>query len=114
MERIIQTNARGAITYWFEEVWKKDPKWKSLREKGVKPKLVCFMRYCLTLCYRSYQKLLRTSNLLGFDIGPDQDVALSALDTKSQVLRAKDFGANLGWHGNTTMSVSATLKDAYA
>jgi len=41
-------------------------------------------------------------------------VALSALDTKSQVLRAKDFGANLGWHGNTTMSTSATLKDAYA
>jgi len=54
------------------------------------------------------------AKLLGFEIGPDQDVALSALDTKSQVLRAKDFGANLGWHGNTTMSVSATLKDAYA
>jgi len=37
------TNARGAITYWFEEVWKKDPKWKALREKGEKPKFVCFM-----------------------------------------------------------------------
>ncbi|MGE5254185.1 MAG: ABC transporter substrate-binding protein, partial [Planctomycetaceae bacterium] len=49
-----------------------------------------------------------------FEIGPDQDVALSALDVKSQVLRAKDFGANLVWHGNTTMSVAAALKDAYA
>lgn len=34
------TNARGAITYWFEEVWKKEPKWKDLREKGANPSLL--------------------------------------------------------------------------
>jgi branched-chain amino acid transport system substrate-binding protein len=39
---------------------------------------------------------------------------LTALDTKSQVIAAKSFGANLVWHGNTTMSVSAAIKDAYA
>src|SRR4030042_672716 len=108
------TNARGAITYWFEEGWKKDPKWKSLREKGVKPKLVCFMATASPYATAPIKAIKDQATLLGFDIGPDQDVALSALDTKSQVLRAKDFGANLGWHGNTTMSVSATLKDAYA
>ena len=108
------TNARGAITYWFEEVWKKDPKWKALREKGAKPKLVCFMATASPYATAPIKAIKDQATLLGFEIGPDQDVALSALDTKSQVLRAKDFGANLGWHGNTTMSVSATLKDAYA
>jgi branched-chain amino acid transport system substrate-binding protein len=108
------TNARGAITYWYEEVWKKDPKWKALREKGAKPKLVCFMATASPYATAPIKAIKDQAKLLGFEIGPDQDVALSALDTKSQVLRAKAFGANLGWHGNTTMSVSATLKDAYA
>lgn len=108
------TNARGAITYWFEEVWKKEPKWKSLREKGVKPKFVCFMATASPYATAPIKAVKDQAALLGFEVGPDQDVALSALDTKSQVLRAKDFGANLCWHGNTTMSVSATLKDAYA
>jgi branched-chain amino acid transport system substrate-binding protein len=52
--------------------------------------------------------------LLGFDLGPDQDVSLTALDTKSQVLAAKEFKADLVWHGNTTMSVSTALKDQKA
>jgi len=108
------TNARGAITYWFEEVWKKDPKWKALREKGAKPKLTCFIATASPYATAPIKAIKDQATLLGFEIGPDQDVALSALDTKSQVLRAKDFGANLGWHGNTTMSTSATLKDAYA
>ncbi len=108
------TNARGAITYWFEEVWKKEPKWKSLREKGSKPKFVCFIATAVPYATAPIKAIKDQATLLGFEIGPDQDVALSALDVKSQVLRAKDFGANLVWHGNTTMSVSAALKDAYA
>ena len=108
------TNARGAITYWFEEVWKKDPKWKALREKGAKPKLVPFIATASPYATAPLKALKDQAALLGFEVGPDQDVALTAVDTKSQVLRAKDFGANLGWHGNTVMSVSATLKDAYA
>jgi branched-chain amino acid transport system substrate-binding protein len=39
---------------------------------------------------------------------------LFAIDTKSQNLALKDFKADLVWHGNTTMSVSATLRDAYS
>ncbi|OGP96819.1 MAG: hypothetical protein A2157_03325 [Deltaproteobacteria bacterium RBG_16_47_11] len=108
------TNARGAITYWYEEVWKKDSKWKDLREKGVKPKFVCFMATASPYATAPIKAIKDQATLLGFEIGPDQDVALNALDVKSQVLRAKDFGANLVWHGNTTMSVSAALKDAYA
>jgi branched-chain amino acid transport system substrate-binding protein len=54
------------------------------------------------------------ATLLGFDIGPDQDVSLFAVDAKSQVLALKDFKPDVVWHGNTTMSVSATIRDAYA
>ena len=52
--------------------------------------------------------------MLGFEIGPDQDVSLFALDTKSQIMALKKFKPDLLWHGNTTMSVSATIRDAYA
>ncbi|MGH7361714.1 MAG: ABC transporter substrate-binding protein, partial [Candidatus Methylomirabilales bacterium] len=54
------------------------------------------------------------ATLLGFEIGPDQDISLTALDTKSQVLAAKNFQPNLVWHGNTTMSVAAAIKDSSA
>jgi len=108
------TNARGAITYWFEEVWKKDPKWKELRDKGSKPKFVCFMDTASPYGTAPIKAIKDQATLLGFDIGPDQNISLTALDTKSQVIAAKSFGANLCWHGNTAMSVSAALKDAYA
>ncbi len=108
------TNARGVITYWFEEVWKKDPKWKDLREKGAKPKFACFMATASPYATAPIKAIKDQAALLGFEVGSDHDVALTALDTKSQIIAAKGFGANLCWHGNTTMSVSATLKDAYA
>ena len=108
------TNARGAITYWFEEVWKKDPKWKALREKGTKPKFVCFMDTAAPYATAPIKAIKEQAALLGFDIGSDSNIPLTALDTKSQVIAAKGFGANLVWHGNTTMSVSAAIKDGYA
>ena len=108
------TNARGAITYWFEEVWKKDSKWKADREKGVKPRFVCFYSWPTPYSSAPIKAIKDQATLLGFEVGPDQDVALTALDTKSQVLKAKDFKPHLVWHGNTTMSVSTAIKDAYA
>ena len=52
--------------------------------------------------------------LLGVEVGKDQDVSLTALDAKSQVLAAKEDGANVVWHGNTAMSVATAIKDSYA
>jgi len=108
------TNARGAITYWFEEIWKKESKWKDLREKGTKPKFVCFMDTASPYATAPIKAIKDQATLLGFEMGPDNSISLTALDTKSQVIAAKSFGANLVWHGNTTMSVSAAIKDAYA
>ena len=108
------TNARGAITYWFEEVWKKDPKWKALRDKNAKPKFACFMDTASPYATAPIKAIKDQAALLGFEVGPDNNIPLTALDTKSQIIAAKGFGVNLCWHGNTTMSVSAALKDAYA
>jgi len=54
------------------------------------------------------------AEMLGFEVGPDQDVSLFALDTKSQIMALKKFEPDVLWHGNTTMSVAATIRDAYA
>lgn len=108
------TNARGAITYWFEEVWKKDPKYKAEREKGTKPRFVCFYMWASPYASAPIKAIKDQAALLGFEVGSDQDVSLFALDTKSQVLAAKNFKPHLVWHGNTTMSVAAAVKDAYA
>jgi branched-chain amino acid transport system substrate-binding protein len=108
------TGARGALTYWFEEVWKKDPKWKGEREKGTKPKFVCFFMWASPYASAPIKAIKDQAKILGFEVGPDQDVSLMALDTKSQVLAAKNFGPHLAWHGNTTMSVSTAMKDSMA
>jgi len=108
------TNARGAITYWYEEVWQKDPKWKAEREKGTKPRFVCFYMWASPYASAPIKAIKDQAKILGIEVGPDQDVSLFALDTKSQVLAAKNFGPHLVWHGNTTMSVSTALKDSMA
>ncbi len=54
------------------------------------------------------------AEILGFEIGPDQDVSLFAIDTKSQILALKEFKPDVVLHTNTVMSVAATLRDAYA
>jgi branched-chain amino acid transport system substrate-binding protein len=108
------TNARAAITYWFEEIWKKDPKFKAERDKKVKPRFMCFYQWDSPYCSAPIKAIKDQATLLGFEVGPDQNVSLKALDAKSNVLKAKEFKAHLLWHGNTTNSVSTAVKDAYS
>jgi len=65
-------------------------------------------------CSAPIKAIKDQAKLLGFEVGNDQDVSLFAIDTKSQILAMKKFKPDVVWHGNTTMSVAATLKDAYA
>ncbi|MFQ6015897.1 MAG: ABC transporter substrate-binding protein [Anaerolineae bacterium] len=108
------SNARAAITAWYDEIWMKDERFKADREAGVKPRLVCFYSWPTPYSSAPIEALKDQAKLLGFEIGDDQDVSLTALDTKSQVLAAKEFKPHLVWHGNTTMSVAAAVKDAYS
>jgi branched-chain amino acid transport system substrate-binding protein len=103
------TNARAALTAWFDKKW---PKHKDYGKR--KPRLVCSYMFASPYCSAPIKAIKDQAALLGFEVGPDQDVSLLALDTKSQVLAMKQFAPDVVWHGNTTMSVAATLRDAYA
>ncbi|RJQ58399.1 MAG: branched-chain amino acid ABC transporter substrate-binding protein [Desulfobacteraceae bacterium] len=103
------TNARAAITAWFDEKW---PKHKDFGKR--KPRFVCSYMFASPYCSAPIKAIKDQATILGFDIGADQDVSLFAIDTKSQILAMKDFKPDLVWHGNTTMSVAATVRDAYA
>ncbi|MCL6551857.1 MAG: ABC transporter substrate-binding protein [Firmicutes bacterium] len=49
---------------------------------------------------------------LGFEVGPDQFVPLTALEARSQVAAIRAFGADFAWFGGTTNSASVTIRDA--
>lgn len=103
------TNARAAITAWFDKKWPKHPDYGKR-----KPRFLCSYMFASAYCSAPIKAIKDQAVLLGFEVGPDQDTSLLAIDTKSQVLAMKDFKPDLVWHGNTTMSVAATVRDAYA
>jgi branched-chain amino acid transport system substrate-binding protein len=103
------TNARAAITAWFDKRWPKHPDFGKR-----KPRFVSSYQFAHPYCSAPIKAIKDQATILGFDIGPDQNVGLTAIDTKSQVLAMKEFKADLVWHGNTTMSVAATVRDAFA
>ncbi len=103
------TNARAAITAWFDKKW---PKHKDYGKR--KPRFVTSYHFAHPYCSAPIKAIKDQAELLGFEVGPDQSVTLFAIDTKSQILAMKDFKPDLVWHGNTTMSVAATVRDAYA
>lgn len=103
------TNARACITAWFDKKW---PQHKDYGKR--KPRFACSYMFVHPYCSAPIKAIKEQASILGFDIGPDQDVSLFAIDTKSQILGLKKFKPDLVWHGNTTMSVAATIRDAYA
>lgn len=103
------TNARATLTAWFDTRWPKHPDYGKR-----KPRFACCYMFASPYASAPIKAIKDQAKILGFDIGPDQDVSLFAIDTKSQILALKDFKPDVVWHGNTTMSVSATLRDAYA
>jgi branched-chain amino acid transport system substrate-binding protein len=103
------TNARATITAWHDTRWKNHP------DNGKrKPRFACAYMFASPYASAPIKAIKDQATLLGFDIGPDQDVSLFAIDTKSQVLGLKEFKPDVVWHGNTTMSCSAFMRDAYA
>ena len=103
------TNARAAITAWFDKRW---PKHKDHGKR--KPRIACSYMFESPYCAAPIKAIKDQAQILGFDIGPDQDISLFATDTKSQIMALKGFKPDVVWHGNTTMSVASTLRDAHA
>lgn len=103
------TNARSCLTAWFDKKW---PKKEGYGKR--KPKLACSYMFASPYSSAPIKAIKDQAALLGFEVGDDQDVSLFALDTKSQIMAMKKFEPDVVWHGNTTMSVSATIRDAFA
>lgn len=106
--------ARAGLQAWFDEVWMKDARYAADRGRGVKPRLVAFYAFPVPYASAPIRALKEQATILGFEVGPDQDIPLTALDVKSQVLAAKEFRPHVAWHGNIPMAVSTTLRDAHA
>jgi branched-chain amino acid transport system substrate-binding protein len=103
------TNARACLTAWFDKKWPKHPDYGKR-----KPRFACAYMFASPYCSAPIKAVKDHAKMLGFEIGEDQDVSLFALDTKSQIMALKKFEPDVCWHGNTTMSVSATIRDAYS
>jgi branched-chain amino acid transport system substrate-binding protein len=103
------SQARACLTAWFETRW---PKHKDYGKRA--PRFACVYAFPSPYASAPIKAIKDHAEILGFEIAPDQDVALTAIDTKSQIMGLKDFKPDVCWHGNTTMSVSATMRDAYS
>jgi branched-chain amino acid transport system substrate-binding protein len=103
------TNARAALTAWFDKKWPGKPDYGKR-----KPRFACVYMFASPYCSAPIKAVKDQAALLGFDVGSDQDVSLFALDAKSQIMALKEFKPDVLWHGNTTMSVSASMRDAFA
>jgi branched-chain amino acid transport system substrate-binding protein len=103
------TNARACLTAWFDKKW---PAKKDYNKR--KPRMACSYMFASPYASAPIKAIKDQAVLLGFEVGPDQDVSLFALDAKSQIMALKKFEPDVLWHGNTTMSVSATIRDAFA
>jgi branched-chain amino acid transport system substrate-binding protein len=103
------TNARACLTAWFDKKWPKHPDYGKR-----KPRFACSYHFAHPYCSAPIKAIKDQAKLLGFEIGDDVSVTLFALDTKSQIMALKKFKPDVVWHGNTTMSTAATIRDAYA
>ncbi len=103
------TQARGLIQAWYDKVWKKHQDFGKR-----KPRLAFSYHVAVPFANASVPAGKDQAKILGFDVGPDQNVTLFAIDTKSQILGLKKFKPDVVYHSNTVMSVAATLRDAYA
>jgi branched-chain amino acid transport system substrate-binding protein len=102
------TSARAAITAWFDQKWPKHPDYKKR-----KPRLQCSYMFASPYAIAPIKAVKDQAKFLGFEIGPDQEVSKLAINTENQVLAMKNFRPDLVWHGNTSMSVAATVRDAF-
>jgi branched-chain amino acid transport system substrate-binding protein len=103
------TQARGLIQAWYDNVWKKHQDFGKR-----KPRLAFAYHVAVPFANASVPAGKDQAKILGYDVGPDQNVTLFAIDTKSQILGLKKFKPDVVYHSNTVMSVAATLRDAYA
>ncbi len=103
------TQARGLVTAWFDKKWPTKPDFGKR-----KPRIACAYMTPSPFSSASIKAAKDQASVLGFDIGPDQNISLFAIDATSQIPALKEFKPDVVLHTNTVMSVAATLRDADA
>jgi branched-chain amino acid transport system substrate-binding protein len=101
------SGARAAITAWFDKKWPKHPDYKKR-----KPRMQCAFMFASPYAIAPLKAVKDQAKIMGFEIGPDQEVSVLAINIEKQVLAMKKFRPDLVWHGNTAMSVAATIRVA--
>jgi len=103
------SNARAALTAWFDE------KWPQKQDYGTRRPRVQFAYMFASANLSAPIKAIKDqAELFGFNVGPDQDISIFATDIRSQVQAMKRFKPDFVWHGNTSLSVVATLREGLA
>jgi branched-chain amino acid transport system substrate-binding protein len=87
------TNARACLTAWYDKKWPNHPDYGKR-----KPRLACSYMFASPYASAPIKAIKDQATILGFEIGPDQDVSLFALDTKSQIMALEEFKPDLIWH----------------
>jgi len=101
------SSARAALTAWFDE------KWPLKEDYGSRRPRVQFVYMLASPNLSAPVKAIRDqAELFGFNIGPDQDISMFATDVRRQIKAMHGFKPDLVYHGNTVLSVAATLKEA--
>ena len=102
------SSARAALTAWVDE------KWPQKEDYGTrKPRVQFAFMFDSAILGASIKAIKDQAELFGFNVGPDQNISIFATDTRSQVQSMKSFKPDFIWHGNTTLSVAATLREAF-
>jgi len=101
------SNARAALTAWFDE------KWRLKQDYGSRRPRVQFAYMLASSNLSAPVKAIKDqAELFGFSIGPDQDISIFATDVRRQIKAMHGFKPDLIYHGNTALSVAATLREA--
>lgn len=100
------SQVRGLITAWYDKVWK-------LKKKAGKPRIIFAYMHKSPFSSAAIKAGKDQATLLGFDIGPDADISLKEIDSKSKILSMKAFKPDVVVHTNTVNSVAVTIRDAY-
>jgi len=101
------SNARAALTAWFDE------KWPLKADYGSRRPRVQFVYMLASPNLSAPVKAIKDqAELFGFRMGPDVNISMFATDVRQPVEAMHGFKPDLVYHGNTVLSVAATLKTA--
>jgi len=103
------SNARAALTAWFDERWPLKEDYGRRR-----PRVQCLYMVASAELRTPVKAIKDQAELFGFNIGPDLDISIFATDAREQVQAMESFKPDFVWHGNTALSVAATLRAAMA